>query len=138
MYSLIHQGYAASGGELDPERDSNLGSNCFWKASGRVMKIFHDDQVPLKILFVDDDKFSRSFYVDALRDEGYKVIESRGVRSALAQAEARAFDAVILDIMLPPGEFGNLGTQGGFKTGLALARELRGKLPEARFLALTM
>jgi predicted nucleotide-binding protein len=95
-------------------------------------------QAPLKILFVDDDAFLCSTYIDALRDEGYEVVEAPGVRSALAQANTRDFDAVILDIMLPPGKFSNFETQGGFKTGISLARELRNKLPEAGILALTM
>ena len=76
---------------------------------------------PIRILFVDDDAFLGSSYIYALRDEGYEVIETSGVDSALALARARDFDAVILDIMLPSGKFfTDLESQGGVKTGLAL------------------
>lgn len=92
-----------------------------------------------KLLFVDDDSFVSSRYVDALRDEGYDVVEAPGTDSALALARSRDFDAVILDIMLPPGRsFSNIETQGGFKTGIALARRLRDLLPAAGIIALTM
>jgi predicted nucleotide-binding protein len=92
-----------------------------------------------KILFVDDDRFLSIVYVDALRDEGYEVVEASGVDSAISLARDRDFDAVILDIMLPPGRsFTNLETQGGFKTGIALARRLREMLPAAGIVALTM
>lgn len=94
---------------------------------------------PVRVLFVDDDVFLGSSYVYALRDEGYEVVESSGVDSALAHAKGRDFDAVVMDIMLPHGKFfTSFETQGGFKTGLALARELRNVLPDAKLLALTM
>jgi len=92
-----------------------------------------------KILFVDDDVYFGNSYIYALRDEGYEVIEANSVDSALTLARTRDFDAVILDIMLPHGKFfDDFETQGGFKTGLALARELRNRLPESKVLALTM
>jgi predicted nucleotide-binding protein len=103
-----------------------------------ISTMARSEKESLKILFVDDDAFLRRPYIDALRDEGYEVIEAAGVKSALAQAQTRDFDAVILDIMLPSGTFTSLETHGGFKTGIALARELRDRLPEARILALTM
>ena len=104
-----------------------------------IITMAYKRDASVKILFVDDDIFLGSSYVYALRDEGYEVVESPSVDSALSLARGRDFDAVILDIMLPHGKFFNeFETQGGFKTGLALARELRNTLPEAKILALTM
>jgi DNA-binding NarL/FixJ family response regulator len=40
--------------------------------------------------------------------------------------------------MLPPGGLGYRETQGGYKTGIALAKRLRDTLPDARILALTL
>jgi len=94
-------------------------------------------KVPLRILFVDDELFASSFYVEELRFAGYEVVVASTVKSALAKASTRDFDVVILDVMLLPGSLGNLETQGGFKTGIALAKRLRDKLPDARILALT-
>jgi CheY-like chemotaxis protein len=92
-----------------------------------------------RLLFVDDDPFVSSRYVESLCDEGYEVLEASGVDSALALARGRDFDAVILDIMFPPGRsFTNVETHGGFKTGLVLARRLRDLLPDAPIIALTM
>jgi predicted nucleotide-binding protein len=92
-----------------------------------------------RLLLVDDDPFVSSHYVERLRDEGYEVLEAPGVDSALALARGRDIDAVIVDIMCPPGRsFTNLETHGGFKTGLALARRLRDLLPDAPMIALTM
>jgi predicted nucleotide-binding protein len=103
------------------------------------MEMGHTGKTAGKILFVDDDRYLSNSYTSALRDEGYNVVESDGADAALRMARTREFDAVVLDIMLPHGKsFDDFETQGGFKTGLALARELRNLLPEARILALTM
>ena len=92
-----------------------------------------------KILFIDDDTYLSNSYIYALRDEGYEVSEVTGVDAALAAARRTDFAVVVLDMMLPHGKFFDaFETQGGFKTGLALARELRNILPEAKLLALTM
>lgn len=98
----------------------------------------HMKRMPLRILFVDDEPYHSRQYVEELELAGYEVIAVSTVKSALAQAESRDFDAVILDVMLPPGGLGYRETQGGYKTGIALAKRLRDTLPDARILALTL
>ena len=95
-------------------------------------------QSQARILFVEDDPYFANLYASELRDEGYEVIEASNVDSALFLARSCDFEVVILDVMLDPGKFFNIiETQGGHKTGIALARELRDRMPDAKILALT-
>jgi predicted nucleotide-binding protein len=100
--------------------------------------MIHMKKAPQRILFVDDEPYHSRQYVEELELAGYEVIAVSTVKSALAQAKTRDFDAVILDVMLPPGGLGYRETQGGYKTGIALAKKLRDALPDARILALTL
>jgi len=75
-----------------------------------------------RVLYVDDDIYVMQGYVEALIDAGYDVSPADSVDEALALAATEAFEAVILDIMMPPGKtFIAIETAGGFKTGMALA-----------------
>jgi two-component system response regulator RegX3 len=54
-----------------------------------------------RLLVVDDEDAILEFVSYNLRKEGYEVVTAKDGDTALALAEARPFDLVILDIMLP-------------------------------------
>lgn len=92
-----------------------------------------------KILFVDDDMFLASLYIDALIDAGFSVATADSVAEALSLAHSEPFDVAIIDVMMPPGpQHGQVETAGGLKTGKVLAREIRDALPDAKLIALSM
>ncbi|GMU66653.1 MAG: hypothetical protein AMXMBFR36_29270 [Acidobacteriota bacterium] len=90
------------------------------------------------ILFVDDDGYGASVYVHALEAIGFVVKFASDVETALEWGEDDSFAAIVIDIMMPPGEFfTQLETAGGYKTGIALGREMRDRHPETPLFALT-
>jgi len=83
------------------------------------------------ILVVDDDPYTAKLVADILTDYGgYEVRQARSVDDALELVEHAAFRLVIVDLRMPHGShFDDLETEGGHKTGLALARRLRKRFP---------
>jgi class 3 adenylate cyclase len=67
------------------------------------------------ILVVDDDPLNRDMLARRLESRGYEVVAAEGGRQALAQAAARPFDLVLLDVMMPE------------VSGLDVLRELRSR-----------
>jgi len=53
------------------------------------------------ILVVDDNELNREILVERLCERGYQVTEAADGSEALAELEARNFDLVVLDIMMP-------------------------------------
>jgi CheY-like chemotaxis protein len=92
-----------------------------------------------KILFIDDDPYVSSAYVGLLESVGFEVNYVRSVKRALRAAEEdRDYDAVVIDIMMPPGTFfDRMETMGGYRTGIPLAREMLELQPMAAIIALT-
>ncbi len=91
-----------------------------------------------RVLLIDDDLYGIQPYLEALIDAGYSVSQATSASAAVDLARKELFDAVVLDIMMAPGsKFTPIETAGGFKTGIALARELRRILPNAKMLAFT-
>jgi len=88
------------------------------------------------VLVVDDDEYFASFVSDVLTDRGgYQVAQARKVEDALELARQKSFRIVIIDLKMPPGAlFGMIATAGGHYTGIALAREVRKLLPNARII----
>jgi len=90
------------------------------------------------VLLVDDEVLLSRLYINALEDKRFEVIYSKTVGSALRLAKKRVLDAVILDVMMPYGRtFGPRETQGGYRTGIALAREVVNDQPSAAIVGLT-
>jgi CheY-like chemotaxis protein len=90
------------------------------------------------LLFVDNDPHQVGEYVHALTDTGFRVTSAGSAAQAVYQLKSHAFDAVILDIMMPSGRRFTPGdTAGGARTGLALAREIRSTRPSIPLIALT-
>jgi predicted nucleotide-binding protein len=89
-------------------------------------------------LFVDDTLHASQRYVEGLIDLGFDVTYAGDVKSALDHTDARTFDLVILDVMMDPLPcFSLLETEGGFKTGVVMARTIRKRHPNLKIIALT-
>jgi len=88
------------------------------------------------ILLVDDEAARMASHVDELELSGYRVAQATTV------AELRLFiqgsetpDAVLLDVMMPPGDLAN--ARDGLRTGIALLDEIRKRWPEVPVIVLT-
>lgn len=79
------------------------------------------------VLVVDDDPDIRSLLVLALGDAGFAVREAADGSEALAELEAHAPDAVVLDVMMP--------VHDGFE--VLRRMKARGLAPDAKVLLLT-
>jgi two-component system, OmpR family, response regulator len=70
---------------------------------------------PMRILVVEDDKKIASFVVNGLKQSGYAVDHSAEGEHGLIMAQSIAYDAAVVDIMLPKLD------------GLSLIQQLRAK-----------
>ena len=70
---------------------------------------------PMRILVVEDDKKIASFVVNGLKQSGYAVDHSVEGEHGLVMAQSIAYDAAVVDIMLPKLD------------GLSLIQQLRAK-----------
>jgi len=92
------------------------------------------------VLLIDDDNLPMKFYVKALEHEGFRVNHCFNPDSALdfAMEETSRIDAIILDIMLPPGQiYRSENTNDGLKTSVLLLKDLRHYCPDAAVVVLT-
>ena len=55
----------------------------------------------MRILFVEDDPLIREFTAEALRDEGYEVIQASNGDEALEWCKQQIADLLVTDIRLP-------------------------------------
>jgi DNA-binding response OmpR family regulator len=62
---------------------------------------FKDFEDRVRILVVEDDPLVREFVVDALRDEGWAVIEAGDGEEALSWCRQQLADVLVTDIRLP-------------------------------------
>lgn len=92
----------------------------------------------MKILFVDDERTPTEYFVNALRadHEVHFVRKAADAKKEVTKAEGFDYDAVILDIMMPPGPYG-AESPDGLRTGLYILRDLRLRHPEIPVIALT-
>src|SRR5436305_9747899 len=79
----------------------------------------------MRILIIEDEEKVAAFIRKGLEENGYAVDISGTVADGLARALAYAYDAVLLDVMLPDG------------SGFDLVRELRRRRVQTPVLALT-
>jgi CheY-like chemotaxis protein len=59
--------------------------------------------MPKRILFVDDEDWSVTSYFEKLRDHHVEVDLGRNGDEAIEWLQKKAYDLIVLDIMLPPG-----------------------------------
>lgn len=94
----------------------------------------------MRILIVDDDKFTNRLLTELLQD---RKIESIGVHSAqeALAVDAKSYDGAVIDVMLPndPSETGisSEESRGGFSTGLSVARRLAEKNSSLRIVLIS-
>ena len=92
------------------------------------------------VLLIDDDRLPMKYYVMAFQQEGFKVKQCLEPDSALdyVQKKGSEIDAIILDIMMPPGEtYKNEDTNEGLITGVFLLKGLRKCCPAVPVVVLT-
>jgi DNA-binding response OmpR family regulator len=80
----------------------------------------------MRVLLVDDDQRLIRTVKRGLTEAGFSVDDARDGSEALAAAEGAAFDAIVLDVMLP-----------GPKDGFAICAELRHRRVKTPVLMLT-
>ena len=81
-----------------------------------------------RVLCIEDDRFIGEMYVRALNQAGYQVDWVLSGNDGLAAAKSKAYDYILLDIMLPE------------KKGNEVIEELRGEkdlIPNTKVLILT-
>lgn len=79
------------------------------------------------ILFIDDDYMRVSSHIEMLTVQGYNVHGVTSARQALEEFRINKdnYGVIILDIMMPKGEFTREETSHGRTTGLVLLEKLR-------------
>jgi two-component system, cell cycle response regulator len=60
--------------------------------------------MPASVLLVDDERFARTLYADYLRAAGYAVEVAEDAPAALRAMDARRFDVLLTDIVMPGGD----------------------------------
>jgi DNA-binding response OmpR family regulator len=83
------------------------------------------DQVPIRLLVIDDDELVRATLVEMLRTAGFEVITAKNGRVGLELLETQSVAAVITDILMPEQE------------GLETIRKVRRRYPGLRILAIS-
>ena len=78
-----------------------------------------------KILIVDDDAEFRSYLTDVLKGEGYRTESAASAKEAVALCEAKEFDIVLLDFMMPK------------MSGIDALLELRKQQPKTKVIMIT-
>jgi DNA-binding response OmpR family regulator len=78
-----------------------------------------------RILLIDDDDQCRGMLRQALRREGYEVVEARDGKEGLIRFRTAAIDLVITDVLMPEQE------------GLQTIRELRAECPAIKIIAIS-
>ena len=73
---------------------------------------------PLSVLVIDDDPDVRSFIVNSLEEQGYRVREASDGGEGLAALEREVPDLVVLDFIMPG------------LSGADVARKIRAKRPD--------
>lgn len=91
------------------------------------------------VLLVDDETLPPELYVRALQRVGFHVKREFDPDNALAFAKGSGYriTAIILDMMMPPGSYGNPRTEEGLTTGVLLYADLRQLCPDIPIIVTT-
>ena len=77
------------------------------------------------VLIVDDDVFVRTLLRDALKDEGYQILEAEDGEAALEMLRSGNPSVMLLDLFMPR------------KSGLEALSEIRAAAPDCRVLVIS-
>ena len=88
----------------------------------------------LRILLVDDDRPFVEIFKLNLKNYGHNIDAAYAVEEALEKLNSKAYDGVILDIMMPIEDLGILGLPEGeiseeLDTGILLAKRIQRDYP---------
>jgi len=92
------------------------------------------------VLLIDDNILPMRYYIWALEEKGFEVIQLYGTDATFKFLEEKKPNpvAIILDIMMLPGKkYQDKDTNGGLKTGLLLYEDLRKLYPSIPIIVLT-
>jgi CheY-like chemotaxis protein len=91
-----------------------------------------------RILLVDDDVFQSQLRKLTLERSGFEVDVATSADEALQALNKAPFHLVITDVMMPGGEaLPGIQTAGGFRTGIALACEIKKRHPLIKIIGLS-
>jgi CheY-like chemotaxis protein len=93
-----------------------------------------------RVLFIDDDVKRIESHIEMMRIEGYDVEIQRSSQKGLEEFRTHKdnYDIIILDIMMPRGEFTQEETKYGRITGLVLLEKLREMSKDIPIIVLTV
>jgi CheY-like chemotaxis protein len=92
-----------------------------------------------RVLYLEDEEGPLEVLPLLLREEGIEIIGTSSIEDALQWVSEQSFDAVLLDIMMPPAE--NMDDESldyGRLTGIEVARRVKAKRPELPIVAFTV
>lgn len=86
-----------------------------------------------QVLFIDDDARRLESHLEMLQSAGCEVLIAQDVQTALSMVEehARDLSAIVLDMIMPfgMGPFDQEATDSGYRTGIALLKEITSRAP---------
>lgn len=92
------------------------------------------------VLFIDDEPSEMDSFKLELEMAGYQVVFKTKTDDAWVYFEQNedSIGVVILDVMMPPGDFlGGEDTEGGLRTGALFYNKIRDKHPNVHVIILT-
>jgi CheY-like chemotaxis protein len=93
----------------------------------------------VRVLYLEDEEDTLEVLPLYLREEGIEIIGTLSIEDALQWVSEQSFDAVLLDIMMPPTE--NMDDESldyGRLTGIEVARRVKAIKPGLPIVAFTV
>jgi CheY-like chemotaxis protein len=91
----------------------------------------------MKILWLDDEIQRVTPYCDSLAESGHEITLVSDITEFNEMLANGGWDIVLLDVIMPIGDFGAEESGEGLGTGLVLATRLRQALPDLRIILFT-
>jgi CheY-like chemotaxis protein len=92
-----------------------------------------------RVLYLEDEQDMVEYMPLLLREKGLAVIGTTSISEALTWFEEQEFDAVLLDIFMPPTDDMDVEALNyGRETGVEVARQMKKLKPQVPIVALTV
>lgn len=92
----------------------------------------------MTIILVEDDTYTLQIYSEYFEAGGFRVLKAINLSQAKQVIENNVdAHAVILDVMLPPGDESGIETRGGFSSGVTLVRWIKQNYPDLTIIGLS-